>query len=121
VAEQNEHNVERYPEPILRSPGRASGTPRTAAFCRCRSTIICCCSIGPGGSFAPDKRGAIPAELRPILQRLAINAETWPDTVHCFGRWFHRAVGRLSSMAARARLSGRLWFQGVRFSELAFD
>ena len=36
-----------------------------------------------------DKRGAIPADLRPILQRLAIKAENWLDTLTCFGRWFH--------------------------------
>lgn len=74
-----------------------------------------------GRQLRADKRGAIPAELLPILQRLAINAETWLDTVSQFGRWFHRAVGRLSSMAARAGRSGRFWFQGLRHSELAFD
>jgi REP element-mobilizing transposase RayT len=73
-----------------------------------------------GRELRADKRGAIPAELRPILERLAINADTWLDTVSCFGRWFHRAVGRLSSMAARASRSGRFWFQGLRFSDLAF-
>jgi len=74
-----------------------------------------------GRQIRADKRGAIPADLRPILERLAINADTWLDTVSCFGRWFHRAVGRLSSMAARANRSGRFWFQGLRFSDLAFD
>ena len=73
-----------------------------------------------GRQLRSDKRGAIPAELRPILDRLAINAENWLDTVTCFGRWFHRAVGRLSSMAARARRSGKFWFQGLRSAGLAF-
>jgi hypothetical protein len=73
-----------------------------------------------GRQIRADKRGAIPADLRPILERLAINADTWLDTVSFFGRWFHRAVGRLSSMAARASRSGRSWFQGLRFSNLAF-
>ena len=74
-----------------------------------------------GRQLRDDKRGAIPDELRPILERLAINADTWLDTVTCFGRWFHRAVGRMSSMAARANRSGRFWFQGRRFSNLAFS
>ncbi|HVA51075.1 MAG TPA: hypothetical protein VNH11_32340 [Pirellulales bacterium] len=73
-----------------------------------------------GRQIRSDKRGAVPAELRPILERLAINAETWLDTITCFGRWFHRAVGRVSSMAARAGRSGRYWFQGLRFADLAF-
>jgi hypothetical protein len=55
-------------------------------------------------------------------RRRLSNISWWMlDTVSCFGRWFHRAVGRLSSKAARASLLGRLWFQGLRFSELAFD
>ena len=73
-----------------------------------------------GRQVRRDKRGSIPAHLRPILERLSINAETWVDTVSCFGRWFHRAVGRLSSMAARAGRSGKFWFQGRRYSRLAF-
>jgi hypothetical protein len=32
------------------------------------------------------------------------------DTISCFGRWFHRAAGRLPNMAARAGRSGMLWF-----------
>ena len=73
-----------------------------------------------GRQIRSDKRGAVPADLRPILERLAINAETWIDTITCFGRWFHRAVGRVSSMAARASRSGKFWFQGLRFADLAF-
>jgi hypothetical protein len=55
------------------------------------------------------------------LQRLAVNADTWLDTIQSFGRWFHRAVGRVSSMAACASRSGKHWFQGTAFSRLAFD
>src|SRR5487761_1684717 len=73
-----------------------------------------------GRQLRRDKRGSIPADLRPILERLSINAETWVDTVSCFGRWFHRVVGRLSSMSARAGRSGKFWFQGRRYSRLAF-
>jgi REP element-mobilizing transposase RayT len=74
-----------------------------------------------GRQIRSDKRGAIPDDLRPILERLAINADAWLDTVTCFGRWFHRAVGLVSSMAARASRSGRHWFQGLGFAHFAFD
>lgn len=74
-----------------------------------------------GREVRSDKRGAIPAQLRPILERLAVNADTWLDTIQSFGRWFHRAVGRASNMAARASRSGKHWFQGTAFSRLAFD
>lgn len=73
-----------------------------------------------GRQIRSDKRGAVPADLRPILERLSINAELWLDTIGSFGRWFHRAVGRVSSMAARASRSGKHWFQGGSFSRLAF-
>ena len=39
-----------------------------------------------GRQARPDKRGQIPAELRPILTRLQLSAETWVDTVLNFGR-----------------------------------
>ncbi|MGH9655347.1 MAG: transposase [Bryobacteraceae bacterium] len=74
-----------------------------------------------GRQIRSDKRGAIPDNLRPILERLAIKADAWLDTVTCFGRWFHRAVGCVSSMAARASRSGRHWFQGLGFANFAFD
>ncbi|HEX7377547.1 MAG TPA: hypothetical protein VF278_10570 [Pirellulales bacterium] len=74
-----------------------------------------------GRQVCSDKPGAIPADLLPILQRLAINAETWLDTINSFGRRFHRAVGRAANMAARAGRSGKQWFQGTAFSRLAFD
>jgi hypothetical protein len=74
-----------------------------------------------GRQLRSDKRGAIPTDLQPILQRLAIHAENWLDTVTSFGRWFHRAVGCVSSMAARASRSGGHWFQGLGFANFAFD
>jgi hypothetical protein len=73
-----------------------------------------------GREIRADKRGSIPSDLRPILERLSIDVENWIDTVSCFGRWFHRAVGRLPSMAARAGRSGKFWFQGRRASRFAF-
>jgi len=66
------------------------------------------------------KRGAIRADLRPILERLHINANVWIDTIERFGRAFHRVVGRVSSMAALAATRGRSWYQGVTASKMAF-
>ena len=50
-----------------------------------------------------DKRGQMPAELSPILERLQLSGETWVETVLNFGRWFHRAVGRADSLSASAK------------------
>ncbi|MGH9809072.1 MAG: transposase, partial [Terriglobia bacterium] len=64
-----------------------------------------------GRAVRSDKRGSIPANLLPILQRLQVNAEVWVDTIEQFGRTFRRAVGRVSSLAALAGAKGKCWFQ----------
>ena len=73
-----------------------------------------------GRQTRPDKRGQIPAELLPILQRLRLSTETWVETVLNFGRWFHLAAGRVDSLAAEAARRGRRWLQGVSRSRAAF-
>ena len=73
-----------------------------------------------GRQIRTGKRGAIPAALLPILERLRINAEAWVDTIEQFGRKFRRAIGRVSSMAAFAGARGKYWFQGVSASRSAF-
>ena len=73
-----------------------------------------------GRQVRTDKRGAIPAALLPILERLQINAEAWVDTIEQFGRRFRRAIGRASSMTAFAGVRGKCWFQGLSASRMAF-
>jgi REP element-mobilizing transposase RayT len=73
-----------------------------------------------GRQVRADKRGAIPRDLRPILERLSINAEGWVEGILDFGRRFHRVIGRAASIAARARKDGRHWYQGESASRLAF-
>ena len=67
-----------------------------------------------------DKRGVIPAELAPILERLYVSSETWVDMVVNFGRWFGRAAGRAESLAAEATRRGVQWVQGISHSRAAF-
>ena len=55
-----------------------------------------------GRQVRSDKRGAIPPELRPILERLGVRGESWVDCVQNFGRWFHRAAGRVAHLAGAA-------------------
>jgi len=73
-----------------------------------------------GRQTRPDKRGQIPAELLPILERLQLSSETWVETVLNFGRWFRLAAGRVDSLAAEAGRRGRRWLQGVSHSRAAF-
>lgn len=74
-----------------------------------------------GRQTRADKIGSVPAELQPILERLRVRPERWVESVLTLGRRFHRAIGRASSMAARAAGSGRRWLHGVSASRRAFS
>ena len=74
-----------------------------------------------GRQLRADKRGSIPAELRPILERLSINADGWAENMLDFGRQFRRVIGRAASISDFARQRGRRWFQGQAASRLAFS
>ena len=73
-----------------------------------------------GRELRGDKRGAIPENLAPILDRLGIDRSNWVDTVRDFGRMFKQAAGRASSLARAAPRCSRRWFQGKAAAQLAF-
>jgi hypothetical protein len=73
-----------------------------------------------GRQTRTDKQGQIPGDLLPVLERLQLSTETWVETVLNFGRWFHRAVGRVDSLAGEAARRGRQWLQGLTHSRAAF-
>lgn len=73
-----------------------------------------------GRQVRADKRGAIPAELSPILERLQVSTSCWVDLVVGFGRWFRRTVGRPERMAASCQQRGCRWLQGISHARKAF-
>ena len=73
-----------------------------------------------GRQVRRDKRGAIPSDLAPLLERLQLSRETWVETVQHFGKWFHRAAGRPESLAKEASRRGRRWLGGIAHSRAAF-
>ncbi|MBP7867833.1 MAG: hypothetical protein KA419_18030, partial [Acidobacteria bacterium] len=66
-----------------------------------------------GRVVRPDKAGAIPADLAPILERLSLDASEWLASVRCYERRFRRVVGCAGRLAGLARAAGLRWFQGV--------
>ncbi len=74
-----------------------------------------------GRALRAGKRGTIPVELSPILNRLGLNGECWLETVSHFGRWFKRAAGGRESLASAALRCGRRWFQGQAAARVAFQ
>jgi hypothetical protein len=67
---------------------------------------------GVGRQVRGDKRGAIPATLAPILERLGIQSDQLVETVEKLTQRFRRMLGPADEMAARAAEAGRKWFQG---------
>ena len=65
-----------------------------------------------GRKIKEGKRGAIPADLSPILQRLEINEHEWVDGVEHFGRRFYRVIGLLRHMVTEQIEQGKRWLKG---------
>ena len=60
-----------------------------------------------GRQLRSGKRGTIPAELAPILERLGLDAVGWCDLVQKFGKLFKRAAGTASSLSSEAARRGQ--------------
>ncbi len=73
-----------------------------------------------GRMIRADKRGAIDADLLPILRRIGAKPDAWPDTVSHFGSRFRLAAGLISSLRTFADRLGRCWLQGTDAARTAF-
>jgi len=73
-----------------------------------------------GRMLWPDKRGAIDADLAPILIRIGAKPDAWIETVSHFGSKFCLAAGLLSSLRDFADQVGRRWLKGVGMARIAF-
>jgi putative transposase len=73
-----------------------------------------------GRMMRSDKRGAIDADLAPILLRIGARPDGWLDTVSRFGSRFRLAAGMVSSLRDFADRLGRRWFQGAGAARAAF-
>lgn len=73
-----------------------------------------------GRMMRSDKRGAIEADLAPILLRIGANPDAWPETISRFGSRFRLAAGLLPNLRRFADQLGRRWLQGVATARAAF-
>ncbi len=73
-----------------------------------------------GRELRRDKRGVIPDDLAPILDRLRVDRSNWVNTVRDFGRMFKQAAGRASSLVLAAPRCSRRRFQGKAAAQVAF-
>ena len=73
-----------------------------------------------GRMVRPGKRGAIDADLAPILVRIGAKPDAWIETVSRFGSKFRLAAGRVSSLRSFADRLGVRWVQGVAAARACF-
>ena len=59
-----------------------------------------------GRSIAAGKRGKIPEDCQPILDRIGLGADVWCELVENFGKLFGRFAGRKESLSKSAQSSG---------------
>jgi len=74
-----------------------------------------------GRSVRDDKRGAIPAHIQPIFQRLGLNHEEWLEIVQNFGRRYRLAAGAVDRLKRFGQQLGRYWLQGVGASRKLYQ
>ena len=67
-----------------------------------------------------DKRGAIDADLAPILLRIGANPDAWIETISRFGCKFRLAAGLPSHLHNFAYQLGRRWLKGLAAARTAF-
>jgi hypothetical protein len=67
-----------------------------------------------GRQLGADKRGNIPPDLRPVLDRLELDVEAWVDNVERYGGLFYRLAGKLARLKELAGATGRAWLHGHR-------
>jgi len=65
-----------------------------------------------GQAIRDDKKGAIPAHITPILQRLSIDESQWLNSVKHFHSRFYRMIGQLHTLQQAYRTMGQSWVKG---------
>ncbi|MEX0965047.1 MAG: transposase, partial [Pseudohongiellaceae bacterium] len=66
-----------------------------------------------GRAVRSDKRGAIPATVQPILQKLGAKQDRWVQNTQYFGNRFGRVLGPIAQIKALASTVNQKWLVGV--------
>jgi hypothetical protein len=98
---------------------RPSSLSKSALTLSWRITIYVELNI-KGRMTRSDKRGAIDADLAPILLRIGANPEAWLETISRFGSKFRLAAGLLSNLRNFADQLGKRWLKGIAMARAAF-
>ena len=66
-----------------------------------------------GMELQRGKRGAIPADLPPILARLGAEPDYWVQEMQHYGRWYYRAVGSAHTLQKYCEHLGQKWLKAA--------
>ncbi len=75
-----------------------------------------------GRQKRPDKRGKIPDDLQPILERIGIEGSMWCDLVWDFSKYFGKcyAAGKPVNLQKEAKNRNIAWSRGQRSCRACF-
>ncbi|MES9924530.1 MAG: alpha-amylase family glycosyl hydrolase [Candidatus Thiodiazotropha endolucinida] len=67
-----------------------------------------------GRAIREDKKGAIPSELAPVLERIGLNPDTWLESVKHYHRNYFSVLGAIDRIKAFAKEQNKRWHRGQR-------
>jgi len=74
-----------------------------------------------GRKIKAGKRGVIPDDLAPILERLEINQDQWVDGVQHYGRRFYKMVGIVRNLLDQTVKQSGCWLKGQQAAKLLYS
>jgi hypothetical protein len=67
-----------------------------------------------GRAIREDKKGAIPGDLAPILERIGLNPDAWLKSVKYYNRHYFSVLGAIDRIKAYAQMQEKNWQRGQR-------
>jgi hypothetical protein len=67
-----------------------------------------------GRAIRKDKKGAIPNDLAPILERIGINPDAWLKSISHYNRHYFSVLGAIDRISAYAQVQKKRWHRGQR-------
>jgi len=74
-----------------------------------------------GRNIVAGKKGSIPVEMEPLLERMELSIENWVDTVEHFGGRFYHIAAPVKTLVAAASQLGLKWLKGKSGAKIAFN
>jgi hypothetical protein len=67
-----------------------------------------------GRTIREDKKGAIPSDLAPILERIGLNPYAWVTSVRHYNKNYFSVLGAIDRIKAYAQAQNKSWHRGQR-------